>query len=52
MATTPKPGASLRPGDGNATPTARSGALVQEYLLEHLPVYRELHALREEVVMS
>ncbi|KAK3900374.1 hypothetical protein C8A05DRAFT_36003 [Staphylotrichum tortipilum] len=36
------------PPDANAAPRVRPKSLVQEYLLEQLPVYRELRELREQ----
>ena len=37
---------SPEPADADATSKMRSKTLVQEYLLEHLPIYRELRELR------
>jgi hypothetical protein len=34
--------------DSGGIPAVRPAALVQEYLLERMPIYRELHSLRTQ----
>ncbi len=36
------------PANANITPRVQPKALVQEYLLEHLPIYRELCELQRQ----
>ncbi len=49
MAEIPESKTSPGPTEGNAAPAVRATALVREYLLERLPIYRELQDLRNQV---